>query len=166
MNLIGKIIGIHGLKGEVTFHHHLKKNTRFNTWDCLMIELNTNSYIPFFIESIKSISTEECICKLEEINNRDEAKLILNKSVYASINYEIESIKTTNLQQFVGYSIYANETLIGEIIEAIENKMNNMFLIHYQGKEVLLPSQPELIKMIDHKKKMIVMDIPDGLLEL
>ena len=82
MQFIGKVTGIHGLKGEVTFSHQLKRNTRFSQWDCLMVELNPGSFIPFFIESIKSIANDECICKLEEINNRDEAKLILNKFVY------------------------------------------------------------------------------------
>jgi len=166
MELIGKIIGIHGLKGEITFSHHLKKNTRFNTWDCLMIEINPNSYIPFFIEDIKSSSATECICKFEEINSREDAKSILNKLIYSSINYTIESIKTINLQQYLGYHIYDGDQLIGEIIEAIENKMNNMFLVNYQGKEVLLPSQHDLIKAIDTKNRTIQMIIPEGLLDL
>jgi 16S rRNA processing protein RimM len=166
MQFIGKITGIHGLKGEVTFSHHLKKNTRFNTWDCLMIELNPGSYIPFFIETIRNIATDECICKLQEINTRDEAKLILNKLIYASKNYQIESIKTNNLQQYIGYKVWNGEDEIGEIIEAIENNINNMFLVHYKGKEVLLPSQHDLIESIDVKSKIIFMKLPEGLLEL
>ncbi len=166
MQFIGKITGIHGLKGEITFSHQLKKNTKFTQWDCLMIELNPGSFIPFFIESIKSIATDECICKLEEINNRDEAKIILNKFVYASINYTVEANATNNLQQYLGYMVYDGDEKIGEIIEAIENKMNNMFLVNYNGKEVMVPSQHDFIASTDSKKKIIYMNLPEGLLDL
>jgi len=166
MQFIGKVTGIHGLKGEVTFSHQLKRNTRFSQWDCLMVELNPGSFIPFFIESIKSIANDECICKLEEINNRDEAKLILNKFVYSSINYTIDAMNTINLQQYIGYTVHQGDQVIGEIIEAIESKMNNMFLVNYQGKDVLLPSQHDLIISTDTQKKIIHMNIPEGLLDL
>ncbi len=157
---------MHGLKGEVTFSHQLKRTTRFSQWDCLMVELNPGSYIPFFIESIKSIANDECLCKLEEINNRDEAKTVLNKLIYSSINYTVESINTINLQQYVGYMVHDGDVVVGEIAEAIESKMNNMFLVHYNGKEVLLPSQHDLIESIDRKNKIIHMNIPEGLLDL
>ncbi len=157
---------MHGLKGEVTFSHQLKRTTRFSQWDCLMVELNPGSYIPFFIESIKSIANDECLCKLEEINNRDEAKTVLNKLIYSSINYTVESINTINLQQYVGYMVHDGDVVVGEIAEAIESKMNNMFLVNYNGKEVLLPSQHDLIESIDRKNKIIHMNIPEGLLDL
>jgi ribosomal 30S subunit maturation factor RimM len=44
--------------------------------------------------------------------------------------------------------------------------MNNMFLVNYQGKEVLLPSQHDLIISTDTQKKIIHMNIPEGLLDL
>ena len=166
MQLIGKISGIHGLKGEITFYHQLKKNTRFATWDCILIEINPKSYIPFFIASIKSISSDECICKFEEINTRDEAKKIVNKTIYSSINYHVEIKDDTGLQQYLGYQIYDGENFIGEIIDAVETKMNNMFVINYNDREVLLPSQKELILSIDKTNKKMVMNIPEGLLDL
>jgi 16S rRNA processing protein RimM len=82
------------------------------------------------------------------------------------VNYVIDSINTINLQQYVGYTIYDGENLIGEIVEAIESKMNNMFLVNYQGKEVLIPSQHDLIESTDSKGRIIHMKIPEGLLDL
>jgi len=164
MQLIGKITGIHGLKGEVTFSHHLKRNTKFSQWDCLMVELNPESYIPFFIDYIKSTTSDECICKLEEIQNRDEAKLVLNKNIYASINYSIETLTTLTLQQYVGFTIFNGEIEIGVVTDAVESTMNKMFVVNHQGHEVLLPSQQDLIEKIDVKAKTIIMKLPEGLL--
>ena len=166
MDHIGKITGIHGLKGEVTFSHHLKRGTKFTHWDCLLVELNPGSFIPFFIEYINSVSPEECICKLEEINTRDVAKLVLNKLIYSSVNYSVDSIRTESIQQYVGFKVYDGNQDIGEIIDAVESKMNSMFVIDHQGKEVMIPSQQELIERIDRKAKIIHMNIPDGLLDL
>lgn len=166
MQLIGKITGIHGLGGEVVFHHQLKKNTRFSQWDCLMVEINPGSYIPFFIEQIKSTTHDECICKLEEINNRDEAKLLLNKRIYASINYTVESMAKLDLQQYQGYVVFDGEHEIGPITDTISSALNPMFVVSYQGREVLLPSSHELIRKIHQAERRIVMELPDGLLEL
>jgi len=166
MDHIGKITGIHGLKGEVTFNHQLKHGTKFAQWDCLFVELNPGSFIPFFIESMNSISDEECICKLEEINNRDEAKLVVNRPIYSSINFTVESVAVSTLQQYVGFMIIHEGEEIGKITDAIESTMNSMFVVDHQGKEVMLPSQKELIKKIEQKERRIHMIIPDGLLDL
>ena len=166
MDHIGRITGIHGLKGEVTFSHHLKRGTKFTQWDCLMVELNPGSFIPFFIETINSLSPEECICKLEEINNRDEAKLVLNKLIYTSVNYSVESVRTESIHQYIGFKVVDADVDIGEIVNAVEAKMNSMFVIDHHGKEIMVPSQQELIERIDRKGKIIHMNIPDGLLDL
>ncbi|MBK7763534.1 MAG: 16S rRNA processing protein RimM [Bacteroidetes bacterium] len=166
MQQIGKITGAHGVHGEISFIHQLQTKTRFNQWDCLMVELNPGSFIPFFIESIKSIADDECICKLEEIHSREEAKVLGGKNIYASPNYNIQLKVENNLSKYKGYIIYSNEQKIGEVIDTVEGNMNDMFLVDYQGKEILLPAQKELMLTINTNNKTIDMHIPEGLLDL
>lgn len=166
MQQIGKITGAHGVHGEISFIHQLNPKSRFNQWDCLMVELNPGSFIPFFIESIKSIADDECICKLEEIHNREEAKVLGGKNIYASPNYNIQLKVENKLSKYKGYIVFENEIMIGEIIDTVEGNMNDMFLVVYQGKEILLPAQKNLMLNINTTNKTIQLHIPEGLLDL
>ncbi|MBP6624732.1 MAG: 16S rRNA processing protein RimM [Chitinophagaceae bacterium] len=166
MQLIGKIIGSHGLKGEITLSHQLKKNTSFKDWDCLMIEIHPKSYIPFFIEEIRQISDDECLCKLEEINDRESTKQITQCNAYTSINYTIQNRNIDNLKDWIGYQITDNNKLLGTIEDVIDSKWNQMFIINSNGKEILIPSTPAFIDSIDKTKQVIYMNLPEGLLDL
>lgn len=166
MQLIGKITGIHGLGGELVFHHQLKRNTRFGQWDCLMIEINPGSYIPFFIQSIRNTTADECLCKLEEVNTRDEAKALLNKRIYSSIHYSVESGVQHDLQQYKGFVVYDGELEIGPVVDTIDSTLNPMFVVRYRERDILLPSSHELIRTIQQADRKIVMELPQGLLEL
>lgn len=166
MQLIGKIIGSHGLKGEITLSHQLKKNTSFKDWDCLMIEIHPKSYIPFFIEEIRQISDDECLCKLEEINDRESTKQIVQCNAYTSINYTIQNRNIDNLKDWIGYQIIDNNKPLGVIEDVIDSKWNQMFILNIHNKEILIPSTPAFIESIDKSKKVINMNLPEGLLDL
>lgn len=166
MQRIGKITGTHGLKGEVSFSHQLKRGCSFDQWDCLMVEINPESYIPFFIEEIRRISDDECICKLEELNSRDEAKAISQCNIYTSINYQIENRTIDNIRDWIGFEVIDHGKKLGTIHDAIDSKWNQMFVMNYNGKEVLIPSQPAFIESINAKERIIYMTLPEGLLEL
>jgi 16S rRNA processing protein RimM len=166
MNKIGKITGIHGLKGEITFAHQLKPSTRFDTWDCILIELNANSFIPFFIETIKPISGNECICKFEEIHHREDAKKIISKSIFASPNYEIQEDLQFSFATYIGYNCFCNESFIGIMVDTIESSKNDMLIIEHEGKEILVPANHDFIVHTNLEKRELFFNLPEGLLDL
>jgi 16S rRNA processing protein RimM len=151
MNKIGKITGIHGLKGEITFAHQLKPSTRFDTWDCILIELNANSFIPFFIETIKPISGNECI---------------ISKSIFASPNYEIQEDLQFSFATYIGYNCFCNESFIGIMVDTIESSKNDMLIIEHEGKEILVPANHDFIVHTNLEKRELFFNLPEGLLDL
>lgn len=163
---IGKITSVHGLKGEVTFNHHLEGNTDFTKWDCFLIELNPNSFIPYFIESIKPISDEACICKLEEVTNRDEAKLIVGKNIYSSPNYSIEVMLSDSYERYLNFSLFDNDNHVGKIIDVVSMGASTTFVIEKDDTEILIPVHTDLIVKSDDENKIIIMKLPAGLLDL
>ena len=166
MQWIGKIAGAHGLHGEIRFRHRLVKSTRFKTWDCIRVELHPESYIPFFISSIKPLNEDECICKFEEVHSREEAAALSGKNLYSSINYTVESKPEQDLQQYVGFEIYENGQALGSITATMGDHRHALFVLEREGKEILIPSQPELILETDRVRKILHMQLPEGLLEL
>jgi ribosomal 30S subunit maturation factor RimM len=55
---------------------------------------------------------------------------------------------------------------LGHISEVIKIKNNNLIQIYINDNEVLLPLNEKNILFLDHSKKQIKLEIPDGLIEL
>ena len=56
---------------------------------------------------------------------------------------------------------------IGEIVDIDDNTDNWLFIVERKnGEEVLIPAHEEFIAEIKQEEKIMVMDLPIGLLEL
>jgi 16S rRNA processing protein RimM len=67
----------------------------------------------------------------------------------------------------VGFSV--SDPQVGEIgtIEKVEDYGGNLlFQIQYQGKEVLIPFNEELLIELDEQNKKLVLQCPDGIFDL
>src|SRR5438034_9984450 len=79
---IGKIVGVHGLNGEVVLRHALRKKTLFKQGDVIFIEQVKGSYLPHFIASSKAKTTEETIIQFDDVDVREKAIKFIKKQVW------------------------------------------------------------------------------------
>ena len=66
----------------------------------------------------------------------------------------------------LGYTIINEREILGEILEVIEQPHQLLCRIELKNKEVLIPVNESFLKKIDHKKKQIMMELPDGLIDV
>ena len=78
----GKLVAVHGLKGELIFKHELGKKTSLKDLKAIFIEDRKNSFLPWFIESAKVRSVDEILLKLETIDSREAAVKLSQKEVW------------------------------------------------------------------------------------
>lgn len=163
--LIGKITGSHGVRGDVVFEHKMDGSIDTSGWDALMIELLPGSRIPFFIEKIKLQSVTSYLVKFEEINSPEEAKDILQLDVYLSPNVKRESIEVkTSSDSYIGFALFDNETKVGIIDNILNPNANPLFIINEDKEnELLIPANKELIVKVDFDNKKLITDLPEGL---
>src|SRR5258706_1754550 len=79
---IGKLVAVHGLKGELLLKHTLGKKTSLKGLQAIFVEEKKNSFLPWFIESIKIKSDEEIFLKLEGVNTRETAMQLVQKEIW------------------------------------------------------------------------------------
>ncbi len=167
MTLIGKITSVHGVKGDIVLSHQLPLDFDTDLLDAIMIELNPNSFIPFFIKEKKETHDDEMLLTLEEIDNREEAKKILNKNVFAPPTLKIEIKNGNRWTDLIGFSLYDQNNLeIGKIADVYINGDQILLAVNYKEDEILIPISDELILANEPKQKKITLEIADGLLEL
>jgi len=166
MQSIGKITGSHGVKGHVVFEHKLKNEVDILRWDALMIELLPDSRIPFFIENIKKQTATSYLIKFEEIHSPEDAKQILQKNVYGSPNVAVQEVQlSVDPDSYIGYTLFDKEKKVGIIDNILNPKTNPLFIIHENSEnELLIPANEELILEVKPSEKLIISNLPEGLL--
>jgi 16S rRNA processing protein RimM len=121
------------------------------------------------VESIRGAG--DLIVKFEDIKVREDALLLQSKPVFLPATEIPEDLDTTELEpEYAGVTGYllidqhAGE--IGRITEVLEMPQQEMAVVQYQGREVLIPLNDQFILSVDHAGQKVLVDLPEGLLEL
>ena len=163
---IGKLVAVHGLKGELLLKHTLGKKTSLKGLQAIFIEEKKNAFLPWFIETAKIKNEEEIYLNLEGVNTREASMKLVQKEIWISEpDFKKFAAKTTP-STLLGYTIISNNESLGEILELIEQPHQLLCRLEIKGKEVLIPLHEESLQKIDHKKKEVLVKLPDGLLEI
>ena len=175
LKMIGKLIQIgftkkpHGLKGELKLHIEDKYLEDLMNADVVVLQIKGKP-TPFFVEDIRIGNA--IIGKFEDIDTPEAALSIANKELSLReqdiIPDEEREIEVDGLQyeKCIGYKIFDGDNEIGEILEILEFPQQEMAVIEYEKREVLIPLNSAFIVKQDDKAKKFIMDLPEGLLDL
>ena len=75
-------------------------------------------------------------------------------------------LEKNNNYIFIDYLIYNNNSIIGKIIDVVENKNQDLFEVVFNEKRILIPLVDEFVVNIDNENKKIIMNLPEGLTDL
>lgn len=165
-NSIGKLVATFGLNGEIILKHHLGKKSSLKGLETLFVEKNKDELLPYFIESTKIKNDDEIYLKLEGINTKESARTLVQKQVWLpDEDFQKYAGKSAPIS-LLGYHIIHDNTDLGEILEVIEQPHQVLCRILLEGKEALIPVHQETLQKIDKKNKQVLLDLPDGLLDI
>lgn len=163
---IGKIAATHGLQGDVVFTHILNKKGWLKKNDALFLELNKESFIPFFVTGIKADREGECVIKLEDIETIETAKKLIGKNVYAE-NILLEKQDIDSPLLWIGFTIIDKQKgEVGTITDVMQTAHQWLASVSYHEREILIPLIQPMIIDLNVRNKYIRMDLPEGLLEV
>lgn len=169
---IGHLIKTHGIKGEMNAILDVDIEI-FDHTSCLIFDID-GIYVPHFVQSVRPKGSSSCLIMIEEIKSEEEAKLLVDKSIFILKNEYDDFIKLISGEEgggyasdFIGYKI-VDESLgdIG-IIDDIETSTENaLFIVTTDNDSVYIPITEDFITAIDDDNKIIEMSLPSGILEL
>lgn len=163
---IGKIVTSHGLSGEVVLQHALGKKTDLKGLQTIFIEEKNNSFLPYFVESTTIKNAQKIYIKLEGCNTKESARRLSQKEVWLlKADFDKYAGQSSPIT-LLGYTMINEGKEIGEVIEVIEQPLQVLCKIMYQGNEALIPIHQESLEKIDKKKKQVYVNLPEGLLDI
>lgn len=163
---IGKFVSTFGLQGELILKHNLGKKTSLKGLQALFIEEKKESFIPWFVEATRIKSDDELYIKLEGVSVLEKAAKLTQKQVWIpEPDFKKYSSKSSPIN-FLGYDVVEEDKVLGKILEVIEQPHQILCRIDLNGKEAFIPLHEETIIKIDKRKAQVIVELPEGLLEI
>lgn len=159
----------HGVGGELKVQIEAEYLEDFLQAEVIFLDI-TGKQVPYFIEKIRPGS--EILVKLEDVDSREAAAALNGKEMLmreedVHTGEEEENEEDLAYEDLVGYEIIETDLgLIGKIEDVLEYPQQMMALLIYQEREILIPLNEYLIQDIDIENQQIIMELPEGLLEL
>ena len=121
--------------------------------------------VPFFMEEYRFRNDSVCLVKFCDVDTQQRAQELTGCDVYFPRALAEEAEETPSLSSLVGFKIVSvpDGSTIGTIA-AIDDTTQNILFELEDG--TLIPASDELIENIDVNKKEIIMNIPEGLLDI
>ena len=158
----------HGVAGEIKVAIDELYEDLFLEADRVFIEMK-GTKMPFFLETVRGGG--ELIVHFEDVKNKEEAYLLQSRPIFlpvsevpASLSLAEETLEYAYLEGYTIVDIHAG--ILGVVEEVIDMPQQEMALIRYQNRDVLIPLNDNLIEKIDEKQQQITVNLPEGLIDL
>ncbi|MGB0788555.1 MAG: ribosome maturation factor RimM [Marinirhabdus sp.] len=164
---VGKIVKKYSFKGELLVKLDTDTPNEFLKMESVFVEQH-KKLVPFFIKSCSLHKSFLLRIKFEEIRDEAAAQALLGHELYLPLS---------SLPKLTGNRFYYHDIIgfkatdrtfgtIGPITGVNDSTPQHVFMINHNGKQVLVPINDAIIKNVDRDKKEILLDAPDGLIEL
>jgi 16S rRNA processing protein RimM len=164
---IGTLVKAIGLKGELSLKNLSDKLDKSKKLDLVFLEIN-KQLTPFFVEKISFRKAGEAVLKIQDISTIEAAQQLLKRDVFAPLEMQVKQEEGfIAWDDLIGYSVIDNKYgAIGTIMNVLNYPQQDIFEIHFKGKEILLPAIEDFITKIDVKSTTLYVQAPDGLIDL
>ena len=160
----------HGIAGELSATLDVDFDV-LESLTCLVSDID-GIYVPFFVNACRPKSSETVLLTIDGIDSEQEASRLVNRDIYAlkrDYNQASDDADADGypLDYFIGFELQDSDgTNVGEIIDVDEQTENAIFIIQNGDNQLMVPANDDLIVEFDIDKRVMVMDLPQGLIDL
>lgn len=160
----------HGVSGEISATVDVDVDV-LKGLSCLVSDID-GIFVPFFVNACRPKSLETVLLTIDGIDSEQEAAKLVNHDIFAlKRDYRQESDDADAdgypLDFFIGFELHDSDgTRVGEITDVDEQTENAIFIVSRGDDELMVPASDDLIVEFDLDNKVMVMDLPQGLLDL
>ncbi len=164
---LGKIAKKFSFKGEVLVYLDTDEPELYENLESMFVECGKH-LVPFFIENSSLHKNDFLRVRFEDVNNEEEADAILGNHVYLPLKM---------LPKLSGNKFYFHEVIgfeiedkrygfVGEIQSINDSSAQPLFEVLNGDTEILIPMIDHFLVKIDRENKKVMMDLPEGLIEM
>ena len=164
---LGKIAKKFSFKGEVLIYLDTDEPELYENMESVFVEFN-NNLVPFFIENSSLHKNDFLRVRFEDVNTEEEADRLVGSAIYLPL---------TMLPKLSGNKFYFHEVIgfeiedqrlgvFGKIVAVNDSSAQTLFEVLNGDVQILIPVIDHFLVKIDRENKKVVMNLPEGLVEM
>ncbi|AQG79395.1 ribosome maturation factor RimM [Spirosoma montaniterrae] len=165
---LGHITKTHGVSGELVLYLDVDQPNEYADLETVLLEVK-GQLVPYFIESIAIVKGSRAIVAFEDVDTLEQAERLINCAAYLPLD-ELEPITDETrfyFHEIVGYQIVDAEAgALGIVRGVYAMNAQDLIAMDYQGREVLIPINSDIVRTVDRANQKLNVALPDGLLEI
>ena len=164
---LGKIVKKFSFKGEVLAYLDTDEPELYENMESVFVEFN-NNMVPFFIENSSLHKNDFLRIRFEDINNEEEADRLLGCAIYLPLKLLPKlSGNKFYFHEVIGFEIEDKRLGVFGIIQSVNDSSAQALFEVLNGEvELLIPMIDTFLVKIDRLNKKVIMDLPEGLVEM
>ena len=161
--VVGRIGRAHGVLGEATIDVQTDDpDLRFKVGSKLTLDSGQEL-------TIKSSRWHNQILLLgfEGVNDRNQIEALRDQLISSQVDLSALAPGEYHYQQLIGCQVYLqNNELVGQVSEVVKLPGQDLLSVDKNGSQVMIPMVKQIIISIDVLEKKIVVNPPEGLLDV
>jgi len=132
-----------------------------------LVEFNKN-LVPFFIENSALNKNDFLRVQFEDVDSEAEADTLIGCDIYLPLSMlpKLEGNKFY-FHEVIGFEIEDKRVgVFGKIVSINGTTAQPLFEVENGEVEILIPMIDEFLVKIDRENKKVIMDLPEGLIEM
>lgn len=164
--LLGRILKVSGFEGAVSVKLEKIFSEDLPILESVFLEIEERQ-VPFFISYSELKDADILIMKFEGYDSAEKIAEFAGCRVFLT-TYDPEYKANTGIQYLKEYKvIIEGDRLLGSVTEVIPNPGQNLLnVLSSEKRDILIPFHEHFIVNIDDASKTIIMDIPEGLIDI
>lgn len=165
---LGYIVKPHGLQGALQLFLDVDFPEDYqNLESVFLLPSKAGALVPFFVEYI-NIQDQRTIVKFEEIDTIEQATDLVKAEVYLPLD-QLPALEEGQFyyHEIIGFSVHDQQAgRLGVVKDIYTSNYQDLIAMEYQQQEVLIPISDEIVLEVNRADKLIVTNLPDGLLDI
>lgn len=164
---IGTIVSKFSFKGEVLVKLDSDDPEIYENMESVFVALGGKP-VPFFIEKCSLHKSDLLRIKFEDVSSEADAEALMKHKLYLPLSF---------LPKLSGNQFYFHEVIgftvkdvhygeVGTIVGVNDTTSQALFEIERDGKQILIPMNDDFLVEVNRKNKTIVVQTPEGLIDL
>lgn len=164
---LGKIAKKFSFKGEVLIYLDTDEPELYENMESVFVEFNKN-LVPFFIESSSLHKNDFLRVQFEDVDTEAEADTLIGCGIYLPLSMlpKLEG-NQFYFHEVIGFDIEDKRLgVFGKIVSINDSTAQPLFEVVNGTVEILIPMIDQFLVKIDRENKKVIMDLPEGLVEM
>lgn len=166
---IGRIIGAHGLKGELKILPLTDDPKRFlSLEDCLLVSDDETERVPAHAEGARFFN-DQVLLTLKGVSDRTAAEKLKGYLVSVTREHAVALPPDTwFICDLLGCEVFdRHHGHLGQLKDIQSGTVQDVYVVAQAGqKDLLFPARKTILKNVDLDLRRIEVDLPDGLFEI